>query len=122
MAKSIVAKSKFVIEFAKKFFVDNTTANMLPLKECIATSCSTSLVLEFIRKYDLNLNSILSFLGYGYKSKIKVYKLKLYDLGIRLRVLMVWFNHPMAPFGRSNYSSWLTMLTHLDNYSPSRQC
>jgi hypothetical protein len=89
MAKSIVAKGKFVLEFAKKFFVDSTTANMLPLKECIATSSSTSLVLEFIRKYDLNLNSILSFLGFGYKAKIWVYQKSLFKLSTRLRVLLV---------------------------------
>jgi hypothetical protein len=37
LAKSILAKNKFVIEFAKKFFVDKTTANMLPWKEVVAT-------------------------------------------------------------------------------------
>lgn len=30
LAKSILSKNKFVVEFAKKFFVDLTTANMLP--------------------------------------------------------------------------------------------
>jgi hypothetical protein len=37
LAKSILAKNRFVIEFAKKFFVDSSQANMLPFKECIAT-------------------------------------------------------------------------------------
>ena len=89
LAKSILSKNKFVIEFAKKFFVDQVTANMLPFKESIATRCSTSLVVEFIRKYDLSLNAILSFLGYGYKSKIKVYKTLFFKLPTRLRVLLV---------------------------------
>jgi hypothetical protein len=71
LAKSILAKSKFVMEFAKKFFVDNVQANMLPIKECIATSASTGLVLEFARKYELNLNQVLSFVGYGYKTKMR---------------------------------------------------
>jgi len=51
--------------------------------------CSTSLVVEFVRKYDLSLNAILSFLGYGYKSKMKVYKTLYFRLSTRLRVLLV---------------------------------
>jgi hypothetical protein len=89
LAKSILSKNKFVIEFAKKFFVDSTTANMLPFKECVATWASTSLVVEFVRKYDLTLNSILSFLGYGYKAKMRVYKTPYFNLSTRLRVLLV---------------------------------
>lgn len=37
LAKSILAKNRFVVEFAKKFFVDSSQADMLPFKECIAT-------------------------------------------------------------------------------------
>jgi hypothetical protein len=62
---------------------------MLPIKESIATQCSTSLVLEFCRKYELSLNSILSFLGYGYKVKMKVFNTLYFNLGTRLRVLLV---------------------------------
>jgi len=89
LAKSILARNRFVIEFAKKFFVDDTQANMLPVKECVATWSSTSLVNEFVRKYDLSLNATLSFLGFGYKVKCKVYKTLYFNLGIRLRVLLV---------------------------------
>jgi len=101
MAKSIVAKSKFVCEFAKKFFVDSTQANMLPLKECISTSISTSLVLEFVRKYSLNLNQILAFLGYGYKARAKAVSSSYFDLGVRLRVILVWLSHPTSSLGGS---------------------
>jgi hypothetical protein len=89
LAKSIIAKSKFVIEFAKKFFVDSYQANMVPLKECIATSCSTSLVMEFVRKYELSLNQILSFLGYGFKAKMRAFNCLYFSLSTRLRVLLV---------------------------------
>jgi hypothetical protein len=89
LAKSIIAKSKFVIEFAKKFFVDTTQANMVPIKECIATSCSTALVMEFVRKYELSLNQILSFLGYGYKAKMKAFNCLYFKLSTRIRVLLV---------------------------------
>lgn len=89
LAKSILAKNRFVIEFAKKFFVDSTTANMLPFKESVATQLSTSLVVEFVRKYDLSLNSILSFLGYGYKTKSKAVSSAYFKLNTHLRVLLV---------------------------------
>lgn len=70
LAKSIVAKSRFVAEFAKKFFVDSSQANMVPIKECVATRCSTSMVMEFCNKYNLSLNAILAFLGFGYKARM----------------------------------------------------
>ena len=99
LAKSIIARSKFVVEFAKKFFVDNTQADMLPLKEAIATKISTSLVVEFIRKYKLTLNSILAFLSFGYKVRSKATSSLLWDLSTRLRVLLVWLSHPSSPIG-----------------------
>lgn len=89
LAKSILAKNRFVIEFAKKFFVDATTANMLPVKESVATLASTSLAVEFVRKYDLSLNSFLSFIGYGYKVKSKAVHSAYFKLSTRLRVLLV---------------------------------
>lgn len=99
LAKSIIARSKFVVEFAKKFFVDKTQADMLPLKEAIATKISTSLVVEFIRKYNLTLNSILAFLSFGYKVRSKATSSLFWDLSTRLRVLLVWLSHPSSPIG-----------------------
>lgn len=89
LAKSIIARGQFVAEFAKKFFVGSTTANMVPIKECIATEVSSSLILEFVKKYNLSLNSILSFLGYGYKAKIQAWNKSLFDLSTRLRVIVI---------------------------------
>jgi hypothetical protein len=107
LAKSILAKNRFVIEFAKKFFVDATTANMLPFKESVATMASTSLVVEFVRKYNLTLNSILSFLGYGFKTKSKAVHSAFFKLNTRLRVLLVWLSHPNSSLGKSTYVEWL---------------
>jgi hypothetical protein len=89
LAKSIIARGKFVVEFAKKFFVDSTTANMLPIKECVAVRTSTSLVVEFVRKYNLSLNAILAFLGHGYKARIKAVNCFYFDLAVRLRVILI---------------------------------
>lgn len=69
LAKSLIAKNRLVIEFAKKFFVNGQAANMLPIKECIATWTSSALLSEFVRKYELTLTQTLGFLGRGYKSK-----------------------------------------------------
>ena len=115
LAKSILAKSKFVIEFAKKFFVDQYQADMLPLKECIATRTSTALVLEFVRKYNLTLNSTLAFLGFGYKARSMAVSSMLWKLSTRLRVLLVWLSHPKSPIGITTdtdiekypYTAWL---------------
>jgi len=115
LAKSIISRSKFVVEFAKKFFVDKTQADMLPLKECIATRTSTSLVLEFVRKYNLTLNSVLAFLGFGYKARSMAISSLLWNLSNRLRVLLVWLSHPNSPIGVRTkkefilypYTTWL---------------
>jgi len=119
LAKSILSKNKFVIEFAKKFFVDKTTANMLPFKESLATLTSTSLVVEFVRKYELSLNAILSFLGYGYKVKSRVISTLLFKLPTRLRVLLVWLNHPDSPLGKESYKEWLLQKSWSEGFVPS---
>jgi len=81
--------------------------------------CSTSLVVEFVRKYDLSLNAILSFLGYGYKSKMKVYKTLYFRLPTRLRVLLVWLSHPSSPLGKSSYTEWLLQKSWTESFQPS---
>jgi len=109
LAKSIISRSRFVLEFAKKFFVDSTTANMLPLKECIAASTMTSMILEFVRTYDISLNAILAFKNYGYKARMRAVNALLFDLGTRIRVLLVWLALPSSSLGKSTYSEWLFM-------------
>lgn len=128
LAKSIIARSKFVLEFAKKFFVDSTTANMLPIKECIATRCSTSLVLEFVRKYELSLNQTLAFLGFGYKARSKAFSSDLFDLSTRLRVLLVWLSFPKSPLSRFvegtsefPFSHWLFMKSWTTIHVPAEE-
>jgi len=37
MAKSVISKRRFVLEFAKKFFVNDKQMDMVPLKDCITT-------------------------------------------------------------------------------------
>lgn len=114
-----MARGRFVVEFAKKFFVDDTRADMLPLKEVIATWVSSSLVLEFTRKYKLSLNSILALLGFGYKARSYAVNKSLWDLSNRLRVYVVWLCHPSSPLGKGSYVDWLCMRTVREGMSPS---
>lgn len=90
LAKSIISPRRFVLEFAKKFFVNSGTANMIPLKDCISSWASNSLLKEFAEKYSLSVNQLLSFIGYGYKAKSKFINSNVWDLGHRSRVNLVW--------------------------------
>jgi hypothetical protein len=89
LAKSIVSKDRFFIEFAKKFFTPYGRADMVPLKEIIATLSSTLLTCEFVRQHNLTLGSILTILGYGYKSKSRAFNALYKDLNRRLRTLLI---------------------------------
>lgn len=89
LAKSIVAKGQFYVEFAKKYFVPTGRADMLPLKECIAVYSSTLLTCEFVKIHKLTLTRILTFLGYGYKSKSRAVSALYKDLPGRLRTLLI---------------------------------
>lgn len=89
LAKSIVSKGKFVVEFAKKFFVPLGRADMIPFKEIIATLSSTLLTCEFVRQHKLSLGQILTILGYGYRSKSRALQALYSDLPKRLRTLLI---------------------------------
>jgi hypothetical protein len=116
LAKSIVSKRRFVLEFAKKFFVDSTTANMVPFKDCITTSLSTAMVPEFVREYKMTLNQTLAFLGYGYKVRDRVVKSLIWKLPTRLRVLLVLLLRPGNPFGLDSYWDWLMLRSFNSRY------
>lgn len=52
LAKSIVTKGRFVMEFAKKFFIPER-ADMVPFRESISSRLSTSLSSSLVAKYHL---------------------------------------------------------------------
>jgi hypothetical protein len=100
LAKSIVSKGKFYVEFAKKFFTPSGRADMLPFKEVIATLSSTLLVCEFVKQHSLPLGAILTILGYGYRAKTKAYTAQFRHLNRRLRTLLIWFISPKGAYPR----------------------
>lgn len=106
LAKSIVSKGQFVVEFAKKYFTPSGRADMLPMKECIATYSSTLLVCEFVKIHGLSLTRILTFLGYGYKAKSRAVTALFSNLPRRLRVLLIWMRSPKGCFPLSS-RDWL---------------
>jgi hypothetical protein len=118
LAKSIVSKRRFVLEFAKKFFVDSKQMNMIPIKDCITTWISTSLVKEFTEKHCMSINSALAFLNYGYKSRMKALSTNLFKLNTRVRVLIVWLMTPNTVNGRKSWLGWILLKSvyslHLD--------
>jgi hypothetical protein len=98
LAKSIVSKGQFYVEFAKKFFTPRGRADMLPFKEVIATLSSTLLICEFVKQHSLPLGAILTILGYGYKSKTRAYTAQFRYLNRRLRTLLIWFRSPKGAY------------------------
>jgi hypothetical protein len=106
LAKSIISRGQFVVEFAKKYFVPEGRADMLPLKECIATYSSTLLICEFVKLHNLTLPRILTFLGYGYRSKSRAVSALFKDLPVRMRTLLIWMRSPKGCFPLSS-KDWL---------------
>jgi hypothetical protein len=89
LAKSIISKGSFYVEFAKKFFTPQGRADMLPLKEVIATYSSTLLICEFVKQHSLTITQILSVLGYGYRVKSRATMALFRNLNKRLRTLLI---------------------------------
>lgn len=106
LAKSIIAKGQFYVEFAKKYFVPNGRADMLPFKECISVYSSTLLICEFVKIHKLNIAQILTFLGYGYRSKSRAITARYGQLTTRLRTLLIWMRSPVGCFPLSS-KQWL---------------
>jgi len=108
LAKSIKAKKRLVLEFAKRFFVDSQDCSMVSLRDILVTMLSTAVSSEFMRKHDYSLNSYLSLRGLGYKSRGSVTG-RLWSLGQRLRVYLVFLSYPGNVLGKESYTAWMSM-------------
>jgi len=108
LAKSIKAKKRLVLEFAKRFFVDSQDCSMVSLRDILVTTLSTAVSSEFMRKHDYSLNSYLSLRGLGYKSRGSVTG-RLWSLGQRLRVYLVFLSYPGNVLGKESYTAWMSM-------------
>jgi len=108
LAKSIKAKKRLVLEFAKKFFVDGKNCSMVSFRDILVTSISTAVSAEFMRKHDYSLNSYLALRGLGYKARGSVTGY-LWSLGQRLRVYLVFLSYPESVLGKASYVEWMIM-------------
>jgi hypothetical protein len=72
LAKSIVSRKSLTLEFAKKYYVDGEAANMVPLRDIITASISTSTMNEFMLKHKWSFQMYLRLRGLGYKTRSKL--------------------------------------------------
>jgi len=72
LAKSLQAKSRYVLEFAKKYWVDGKRAFMLPIRDILVATLSTAVLSEFIHKNEVTFQHYLKIRGLGYRSRAKV--------------------------------------------------
>jgi len=71
LAKSIQARKRLVLEFAKKYWVDGKRAFMIPIRDILVAQLSTAVLSEFIQKNDISFQSYLRMRGLGYRSRAK---------------------------------------------------
>jgi len=64
--KSLVSR-KGVLEFAKRFYVQDVDCSPVPFKEMVAAINDFESSTEYITKYALGAASIAGFLGLGYR-------------------------------------------------------
>jgi len=69
LAKSVVSNGRIILEFAKKFWLDGTRADAIPIREALAARLSIRMGPELIRKYKLTWIQFQTFYGKGYKVK-----------------------------------------------------
>jgi len=114
LAKSIVSTNGLNLEFAKKYYCNGRSCNLIPLRDWITTSISTSTMIEFMNKHKLDLQSYLRARGFGYKARSKIHG-RLWHMGSRLRVHMVLYLST-----QKDWLDWITMRTSSTNYPLNR--
>jgi len=73
LAKSIVGK-KPVLEFAKRFIVDQQDASPVSFRELAISRMTLQSMVQFAEKHSLSYASVLSILSYGYKTLGGIHK------------------------------------------------
>jgi len=94
LSKSLISPKRKVGEFAKRFFTPKDSS-MIPIKEVIAARFNTTELVQFVRKYTLNVVQALSFGGHGYKVKGSLNK-EFSKLGARAANLLLMLSSPLA--------------------------
>jgi len=106
LSKSIISRNR-VAEFAKMYWTP-ADASPLPFREFLMIERSSSVLLEYARKFNLSLPNIFHVLGYGYKTKGALYTKKLSKFGPRVSRLLVSLTAPGSLFAKS-LRDWILM-------------
>lgn len=91
-AKSLVSHNG-CLEFAKRFFVNQVDCSPVPLKELGAAKQSLGAMLEYARRYNLSIASVLDLVNFGFRGKGNLPK-KVDKMTERLRRFVVSYYSP----------------------------
>jgi hypothetical protein len=104
LSKSLISEKKPVLEFAKRFFAPRDCSG-IPLREVLAARNTLSGLIEFVRKYKLNVNQTLRFAGFGFRNLGGLNR-PFASMSVRLRNLLLALAHPNSPFGCPSLFDW----------------
>jgi hypothetical protein len=113
MHKSLVSKDGSGLEFAKRTFFKGKDVSAVPFKEMMVAKKNLSALLELVRRYNMTLGAMTSFLGYGYVAKSRLSN-RLMNIPVRMRNYIVAYFSPVMP-AYPGLVQWLS-LRSVGNY------
>jgi hypothetical protein len=114
LAKSIVSKGTWSLEFAKKYYLDGMKANMLPLRDVIVSKIATGMLSEFQEKHSLTFQHYLKVRGLGYRARSK-WTADFWNMSQRLRCYMV-----LQEVRNRTWLDWITIKNTTSNWALNR--
>lgn len=103
LAKSVVSHNGLGMEFAKKTFCRGQNISAIPFKEYAVTSGSLPALIEFTRKYDMPIPSIVKMLGFGYKVLAKLNQKWVFQ-SIKIRRILIGLT---IPIDDASFNKWV---------------
>lgn len=110
LAKSIIARNSWTLEFAKRYYLGGSSANMVPFRDILVTQLSTAVMSEFQLKHKLSFNHYLKLRSMGYKARSKI-TANLWNMPSRLRTYVVLQEYP-----KRDFLDWICMKSVSSSY------
>lgn len=104
LAKSVLSPKGQGFEFAKKTFCRGENISAIPFKEYAVTSGSLPALIEFSRKYDMSIPSIVKMLGYGYKVLGSLNRKWVFQ-SVKIRRLLIGLT---IPIDDASFNNWVS--------------
>jgi hypothetical protein len=117
MHKSLISVNGDGLEFAKRTLYKGQDVSAVPFKECMVAKANLPSLLELVRRYNLSLGAMMSFLGYGYVARSRLSN-RLWSLPVRMRNYIVAYYSPAMP-GFPGLERWLSLRSVGNFYSAS---